>query len=118
MSRLINTATACPHRLVHQRVDVRLTDRTVEIFITKHRVAIYRRSNIKGRYTTDPSHMPEAHHKQPEWTPERLISWAQKIGKYCSEAVKTIIESKRHPESLRSDKCPFLSGISVQLEAI
>lgn len=87
-----------PYRLVHQRVDVRLTDRTVEIFIRKQRVAAHRRSYVKGRYTTDPAHMPEAHQKHLEWTPERLISWAQKIGEHCSQAVKAIIESKPHPE--------------------
>lgn len=87
-----------PHRLVHQRVDVRLTDRTVEIFLRKERVAVHRRSFVKGRYTTDPAHMPEAHQKHLEWTPERLISWGKKIGDHCSEAVKAIIESKPHPE--------------------
>lgn len=87
-----------PYRLVHQRVDVRMTDRTVEIFIRKQRVAAHRRSYVKGRYTTDSAHMPEAHQKHLEWTPDRLISWAQKIGEHCSEAVKAIIESKPHPE--------------------
>ena len=74
-----------PYRLVHQRVDVRLTDRTVEIFIRKQRVAAHRRSYVKGRYTTASAHMPEAHQKHLEWTPDRLISWAQKIGDHCSQ---------------------------------
>ena len=87
-----------PFRMVHQQVDVRMTDQTVEIFLRKHRVAVHRRSYMKGRYTTDPAHMPEAHQKHLEWTPERLTNWAQKIGEHCSQAVKAIIESKRHPE--------------------
>ena len=87
-----------PYRLIHQQVDVRLTDRTVEIFIRNQRVAAHRRSYVKGRYTTDSAHMPEAHKKHLEWTPDRLINWAQKIGDHCSQAVKAIIESKPHPE--------------------
>ena len=87
-----------PYQNIHQQVDVRLTDRTVEIFIRKQRVAAHRRSYVNGRYTTDKAHMPEAHQKHLEWTPDRLISWAQKIGENCSQAVKTIIESKPHPE--------------------
>jgi len=87
-----------PYRLIHQRVDVRLTDQMVEIFVRNQRVAVHRRSYVNGRYTTDKTHMPEAHQKHLEWTPDRLISWAQKIGDHCSQAVKSIIESKPHPE--------------------
>jgi transposase len=87
-----------PYQNIHQQVDVRLTDRTVEIFIRKQRVAAHRRSYMNGRYTTDKTHMPEAHQKHLEWTPDRLISWAQKIGDHCAQAVKAIIESKPHPE--------------------
>jgi len=56
-----------PYRLIHQQVDVRLTGQTVEIFIRRQRVAAHRRSYVKGRYTTDPAHMPEAHRKHLEW---------------------------------------------------
>ena len=87
-----------PYRLIHQQVDVRLTGQTVEIFSRRQRVAAHRRSYVKGRYTTDPAHMPEAHRKHLEWTPERLINWAQKIGDHCAQAVKAIIEGKPHPE--------------------
>ena len=87
-----------PYRLVNREVDVRLTDQTVEVFFRKQRVAAHKRSYVNGRFTTDPAHMPEAHQKHLEWTPERLISWAQKIGPHCSRAVTTIIESKSHPE--------------------
>jgi len=87
-----------PYQNIHQQVDVRLTDRTVEIFIRNQRVAAHRRSYMNGRYTTDKIHMPEAHQKHLEWTPDRLISWAQKIGDHCAQAVKAIIESKPHPE--------------------
>jgi len=87
-----------PYRLIHQQVDVRLTDRTVEVFVRKERVAAHRRSYVKGRYTTDPAHMPEAHQRQLEWTQDRLINWAGKVGEHCSRAVEAIMESRPHPE--------------------
>ncbi len=93
-----NHLYSVPYRLVHQEVDVRLTDRTVEAFVRKQRVAAHRRSYVKGRPTTDKAHMPEAHVKHLEWTPERLISWGRKIGDSCARAVREIIESKPHPE--------------------
>jgi transposase len=93
-----NHLYSVPYRLVHQEVEVRLTDRTVEVFVRKQRVAAHRRSYVKGRPTTDKAHMPEAHAKHLEWTPERLISWGRKIGDSCARAVREIIESKPHPE--------------------
>ncbi len=87
-----------PYRLIHQELDVRLTDRTVEVFLRRKRVAAHRRSHVRGRPTTEPSHMPPAHLKHLEWTPERLINWGRKIGESCARAVKEIIESKPHPE--------------------
>jgi hypothetical protein len=42
--------------------------------------------------------MPAAHQKYLEWTPSRIISWAQKIGPATAQLIKTIIESRTHPE--------------------
>ena len=87
-----------PYRLVKQEVEVRLTEQTVEVFHRKQRVAGHKRSHTKGRFTTDPTHLPKAHQKHLEWSPGRLIRWAEDIGPQCSRAVKHIIESKPHPE--------------------
>ena len=31
-------------------------------------------------YSTDPAHMPESHRRHAEWTPVRIIGWAEKTG--------------------------------------
>jgi len=87
-----------PHRLLRQRVDVRLTAATVEIFHDGQRVAAHPRSHRKGGFTTDPSHRPEAHQQHLEWTPSRIIRWAEKTGPHTGTLVRQIIEAKAHPE--------------------
>src|SRR2546430_17240369 len=68
-----------PYALVHEVVDVRASVSIVEIFYRGQRVGAHRRSDARGRHTTDPAHMPKAHQRHLEWTPSRIIGWAQTI---------------------------------------
>lgn len=87
-----------PFHLKAQKVDVRVTNRMVEVLHNGKRVAAHVRSNRKGRHTTEKSHMPKAHQAHQEWSPSRLIQWAGKIGPHCAKAVEHIINSRKHPE--------------------
>jgi transposase len=88
-----------PYRLIHQTVEVRLSERTVEIFHRSQRVALHQRSHQRGGFTTDPAHRPKAHRRHLEWTPSRLIGWAERqVGAQCAAAVRHILEHKPHPE--------------------
>jgi transposase len=87
-----------PYLLVKQILEVRLSAHTVEIFHRGQRVASHRRSQDKGRYTTLPEHMPEAHRAYAEWTPQRLVHWAENIGPALTEVVTAILRSRPHPQ--------------------
>jgi len=88
-----------PYRLTHQTVEVRVSERTVEIFQRSQRVALHQRSHQRGGFTTDTAHRPKAHQRHLEWTPTRLIGWAQnQVGPQCAAAVSYILEHKPHPE--------------------
>ena len=87
-----------PHQLVGERVDVRLTATTVEVFFRTQRVFSHLRSHERGRFTTRPEHMPKAHRAHLEWSPSRLIAWAEKVGPKTAELVAAILESRPHPE--------------------
>ena len=43
-------------------------------------------------------HMPSAHRAHAEWTPSRLIGWAEKVGPATAQLVTRILESRPHPE--------------------
>lgn len=87
-----------PHQLIKKQLDVRYTEKTVEIFHQNNRVASHQRSYRKGGYTTVKEHMPQAHREYAAWTPERLINWAGKTGPYTAQIVETIMANKIHPQ--------------------
>ena len=87
-----------PFGLVHERVDVRSTAFTVEVYFRGTRVASHARSYRRGGFTTVADHMPKSHQKHLEWTPSRLIHWASTIGGKTAELVQAILTERRHPE--------------------
>lgn len=87
-----------PYQLVHREVEVRLTDKTVELFLAGQRVAAHPRSHVKGGFSTDNAHRPKAHQQHLDWTPSRLIAWAGTIGACCGQAVAQLMADKPHPE--------------------
>lgn len=87
-----------PHALVGQALEARVTRRAVEILLRGNRVASHPRSSRRGGYTTLDAHMPAAHRAHKEWSPQRLLHWAQRIGVATSEVVTRQLSQQRHPE--------------------
>ncbi len=87
-----------PYQLTGKRVDVRATATTVECFYRHRRVASHRRSTRPGHFTTDPTHRPKSHQRYAEWSPSRLIRWAESIGAQTATVVERILHRKPHPE--------------------
>ena len=87
-----------PHALVRRQLDVRLTATTVECLYRGRRVASHPRSALKGRHTTADEHMPEKHRQMGQWTAQRFIRWAEKIGPNTAALITTVLGSRRHPQ--------------------
>jgi hypothetical protein len=84
--------------LIGEKLDLRATERTVEIFRRGKRIESYERSYAKGQYTTRAEHMPRAHRDHAEWTPERIVAWAKKTGPKTAALLDAIMASKVHPQ--------------------
>ena len=87
-----------PYQLVHERVEARFTASTVEVFFKNRPVAVHVRLTGRGRYGTQVAHMPRAHRAHAEWTPSRLIAWAEQTGPATGRLVAGILERRPHPE--------------------
>ncbi|WP_372867553.1 IS21 family transposase [Pseudomonas sp.] len=87
-----------PYQLVKHQLEVRLTAKTVECFHANQRVASHLRSPHKGRHTTQTEHMPKSHRKHAEWTPQRLIHWAEQTGPNTAGVIAHILERRIHPQ--------------------
>jgi len=87
-----------PYRLVGQRVELRITASTLEILHAQTRVAAHAINTRKGAHTTTPEHMPASHREHLQWTPAKLIAWAQRIGAATAAVVRWQMEHRPHPE--------------------
>jgi transposase len=87
-----------PYALIRTQVDVRITSRTIEVFHRGKRVAAHARRYGGPRHGTDPEHMPSAHRRYAEWTPERFRRWAATIGPNTEGLVIAILANRPHPE--------------------
>ena len=70
-----------PYRFARSEVEVRLTPRTVEIFLKGERIAAHLRASGNHRHTTVPEHMPSSHRRYADWTVERIRREAASIGR-------------------------------------
>ena len=86
------------YTLLRETVDARFTDNTVELFHKGARIASHPRSRLPHKHTTTPEHMPSAHRRYAEWTPDRMIAAAQKIGPATVALFEAIMKAKKHPE--------------------
>jgi transposase len=79
-------------------VELRVTSTTIEVLFKNRRITSHARSYVKNGYTTQPEHMPEAHRQHLQWSPTRLMSWADKLGPSVRAVVEEMLTTRRHPE--------------------
>ena len=85
-----------PYEYIKRKVDVRVTDKTIEVFYNHNRIASHRRLyGRKGQYSTILEHMPEDHQKYLEWNGDRFRKWAERIGTNTYKVINAILTAKR-----------------------
>ncbi len=87
-----------PYQLVHELVEARYTRSVVEVLFKGKRVASHPRLQGKGGCSSRPEHMPAAHRAHAQWSPSRLMSWADNTGPAASRVVADLLASMPHPE--------------------
>lgn len=88
-----------PHPLVGERVELRVTVATVEVFHQGRRIASHVRSyGPPGAASTDPRHRPKSHRLYGAWPPSRIVQWARSYGPRTAEVVTAIMKARPHPE--------------------
>ena len=90
-------AYSVPHQLARQEVEVQATEHCVTIYANGKVVASHARKHTRG-FTTLAVHMPERHRHHQDWTPERLLNWANDIGQEVYCFIQSLLNSKEHPE--------------------
>ena len=72
------THYSAPHRYRGEKVELKITDKQIEIYLNSERIAIHGRSRrAAGEYITDPTHLPDNARAYHEATPQNLLSQAR-----------------------------------------
>jgi len=71
----------------------------VEVLYRGKRVASHARSGEQRGSTTETGHQPKSHQRYREWTPTRLLEWAEAIGPFTRRLVEAMLIDKPHPEA-------------------
>jgi transposase len=87
-----------PYRFARAEVEVRLSGRTVEIFVKGERIAVHLRSSGNSKHTTIAEHMPSSHRRYADWTIGRIRSDAAVVGPATAALCDLILEHRSHPE--------------------
>jgi transposase len=87
-----------PYSFTKQELDARITEHTIECFYKSKRVASHVRSWQKGGHTTVREHMPKAHQQYGDWSPQRMINWAEKMGPSTAQIITAVLSSRKHPQ--------------------
>lgn len=87
-----------PYKLIGEETEIRLSQKTVEIFHDGIRVTSHPRTYRRGAYNTTEAHRPNGHAVHASWTPERITRWAEGIGENTKTLIERVIRSHGHPE--------------------
>ena len=87
-----------PYHLARHKVDVYHEGNIVEIYYDRHSVARHRKEPSDLGYSTIAEHMPPNHSYVRGWSREWFIQKASVIGTHTAEAVRVILERRRHPQ--------------------
>lgn len=86
-----------PYQYLKKQLDLRFTATQLICFFKGKIIATHLRVYRKG-HTTIYEHMPTSHQSYAQWTPERIINWAQKIGTHTETFIEELIAARQQPQ--------------------
>jgi len=87
-----------PFRFIGKQVNVVYTISAVNIFLNQERIAVHSRGIKDYVYTTISDHLSSTHRFVSEWSPEKFITWADKISPDVKAYITHILQQKVYPE--------------------
>ncbi len=87
-----------PHALIRQQVEIKATERLVEIFHKGKQVAVHPRSSVQGRFSTRAEHMPSNHRFILELDADWLLKQGREIGSHTYTYLQALLKSRTFPE--------------------
>ena len=107
-----------PHNLRGKIVRVRLSSEKVEILYDMNRVAMHiRYYGKKGKYITEPSHLPESSRAYLETTPQSILSQSKFIHLELENFLREFFDERGTYENIRRTQ-GFISAARKEIERV
>jgi len=87
-----------PHTLVGQEVQIRATERMLEIFHRSQQVAIHPLNSLQGRFSTSAGHMPSRHRFVLNADSDFFLREAAKVGPQTAAFMTAVLRSHPFPQ--------------------
>jgi len=87
-----------PHNLIHEEVDLRVTEHMLEVFHKGKSIAVHPRSFKPGRFSTLKEHMPPNHRFVDQVNANQLLHWAEGVGPHTADFISGLLKSRQFPE--------------------
>lgn len=105
-------AYSVPYQLVSEKVEARITLRTVEIFHLSKRIATHERCDTQGDFTTNPLHRPPQHQAYAALTAENFCKWAERVGPASTQVIKAQLDKNPEHSVVGRKACAQLENLS------
>ena len=90
-----NCKYSVPYEFIGKKVEIRYTDKSIEVFYHNNRIA----SHVRVPFSVDPiylpEHMPENHRKYLTWNKETFLNWASDIGTSTEIVIKAFLSAHK-----------------------
>lgn len=86
-----NVKYSVPYDLIGQSVDIRYTDKTVEVFFHNKRMASHMRKEDGSEPVIVPEHMPENHRHYLRHGKDTYLTWASEVGPSTETVMSSIL---------------------------
>ena len=87
-----------PYYFVRKDVEIRITEKLIEVFFDGKRVAFHSRTHVPYGFTTLFEHMPAEHQAVRSWSKDRFIAWSKSVGSQTEIFVEMLFAKKAHDE--------------------
>ena len=87
-----------PYQYIGKHVEIQYTNRVVEVYHNKERIASHTRDYAQGKYSTHKNHVASTHQFYTDWNLEFFQKQALKIGTYTHTYVTDLILQFDYPE--------------------
>ena len=88
-----------PFDLIGEKVDIRLTSTTVEVFFHGSRVAaLVRKTSAQREPIVNENHMAPEHRKYLNYNTEDFTAWARSVGENTEKTVTYFLTAGKEPE--------------------